>query len=177
MRWSKRIQKLAMVGIGLVCLAGCGELTKPAIQAWQKQYLSSSPLDAAERIEAITAQEAFQSPEHEGQVAIIGQIGGSSDCFDQSMAAFLMIDVDKDGHASTPGHDPDECAFCKRRRADAPTALVQFLDDKQQPIAMSAKEIFGLQKGQTVLVEGRGRFDKESKTLFVSASRIHLPKP
>ncbi len=82
------------------------------------------------------------------------------------------MDVSEDGHESAPGHDPDACAFCKRRRADAPSALVQFVDEKQQPIRLSAEKLFELKKGQKVVIEGTGKFDKESKTLFVTASKL-----
>lgn len=154
---------------------GCSAPVNPLLQTLPRQYIVGSMEGEPMEIEKVVVQEAFQDPDHEEQVTVMGMIGGSMDCFDPSMAAFLMMDLPADGHATAPGHDPDACAFCKRRRADAPAALVQFMDAKGQPYPLSAQKIFDLKKGQKVIVQGKGRYDQENKTLLISASRLQLP--
>jgi hypothetical protein len=93
-------------------------------------------------------------------VVIAGRIGGKgTDPFLEGKASFSLLEIPADDHASKPGHDADNCPFCKKRQANATMAAVQFLGEDGKPIPVDARKLFGVEKGQDVVIRGTGVFN------------------
>lgn len=93
-------------------------------------------------------------------VVIAGRIGGKgTEPFLDGKASFSLMEIPADDHASKPGHDADSCPFCKKRQANATMAAVQFLGADGKPIPVDARKLFGVEKGQDVVIRGTGVFN------------------
>jgi hypothetical protein len=79
--------------------------------------------------------------------------------FLEGKASFSLLEIPADDHAEKPGHNPDDCPFCKKRQANATMAAVQFLGADGKPIPVDARKLFGIEKGQDVVIRGTGVFD------------------
>ena len=93
-------------------------------------------------------------------VIVAGRIGGKGmEPFLEGKASFSLLEIPEDDHAEKPGHDADDCPFCKKRQANATMAAVQFLGADGKPIPVDARKLFGVEKGQDVVIRGTGVFD------------------
>jgi len=93
-------------------------------------------------------------------VVVAGRIEGKGmEPFLEGKASFSLLEIPDDDHAKRPGHNADDCPFCKKRRANATMAAVQFLAADGKPIPVDARKLFGVAKGQDVVVTGTGVFD------------------
>ncbi len=93
-------------------------------------------------------------------VVVTGRIGAKGmEPFLQGKASFSLLEIPADDHAEKPGHNADDCPFCKKRQANATMAAVQFLGPDGKPIPVDARQLFGVAKGQDVVVRGTGVFD------------------
>ena len=93
-------------------------------------------------------------------VVVAGRIGGKGvEPFLEGKASFSLLEIPEDDHAEKPGHNADDCPFCKKRQANATMAAVQFLGADGKPIAVDARKLFGVAKGQDVVIRGTGVFD------------------
>jgi hypothetical protein len=93
-------------------------------------------------------------------VIIAGRIGGKgTEPFLDGKASFSLMEIPADDHASKPGHDADNCPFCKKRQANATMAAVQFLGADGKPIPVDSRKLFGVEKGQDVVIRGTGVFN------------------
>jgi len=92
-------------------------------------------------------------------VVIAGRIDAKGmDPFVKGKASFAMLQL-PDDHAKKPGHNSDDCPFCKKRLAKAPLVAVQFVDEDGKEIPHDARELFGVAKGQEVVVKGMATFN------------------
>lgn len=113
-------------------------------------------------------------------VVIAGRIGGRGmEPFLQNKASFSLLEIPADDHAKKPGHNADDCPFCKKRNANSPLAAVQFLGPDGKVIPVDARALFGVQKGQDVVIRGSGVFDPKLgiPVLQITADGIHVRKP
>jgi hypothetical protein len=93
-------------------------------------------------------------------VVIAGRIGARGiDPFLENKASFMLVEIPADDHAKAPGHDNDNCPFCKKRQANSPMVAVQFVGADGKEIPIDSRKLFGLQKGSDVVVRGSGVFD------------------
>mgnify|MGYP003335542859 CR=1 FL=1 len=93
-------------------------------------------------------------------VVIAGRIGARGmEPFLENKASFWLMEIPADDHAKKPGHDNDNCPFCKRRQANTPMTAVQFLGADGKVIPIDARKLFGVTKGADVVVRGQGVFD------------------
>ena len=92
-------------------------------------------------------------------VVVAGRIDAKGmDPFVDGKCSFAMLQL-PDDHAQKPGHNSDECPFCKKRLANAPLVAVQFLDADGKEILQDARDFLGVKKGQQVVVKGTATFD------------------
>ena len=113
-----------------------------------KQKLAATPLPAAGK--PIVPQ----------AVVVAGRIGARGmEPFLENKASFVLLEIPADDHAQKPGHDADNCPFCKKRTANSPMVAVQFVGDDKQPIPIDARKLFGVVKGQDVVISGMAVFD------------------
>ena len=93
---------------------------------------------------------------------VVGRIGAKGmDPFLQGKASFSLLEIPADDHAEKPGHNADDCPFCKKRQANATMAAVQFVGADGKVIPADARKLFGVEKGQDVVVRGTGVFDSK----------------
>ena len=113
-------------------------------------------------------------------VVIAGRIGAKGmDPFLEGKASFSLLEIPADDHASKPGHNADDCPFCKKRAAKSPIAAVQFVGADGKPIPLDARKLFGVAKGSDVVIRGSAVFDPALgiPVLQVTADGIHVRKP
>jgi hypothetical protein len=100
---------------------------------------------------------------------IVGQVGGapgvergSADFpFEKGKASFLIFDPSFEsphdaGHEHGDGHEHaegQECHFCASKAQDA-QALVQFLGSDGKPLPIDARELFGIEENDIVVIQG-----------------------
>ena len=116
----------------------------------------------AEPAGAITPTAAKEKLTKEPQpVVLAGRIGarGGMEPFLENKASFVLVEIPADDHAKKPGHDNDNCPFCKKRQANSPMTAVQFVGADGAVIPVDARKLFGIQKGSDVVVRGQGVFD------------------
>jgi hypothetical protein len=107
------------------------------------------------------------------EVILIGRVFANGlSPFDPGKATFVLSELPEEGHSDDPDH-ADNCPFCKRKAAQAPKALVQFVDDKGDVLAVDAKKLFDLKEKDVVVVRGRGQLH-ESGMYFVTAQGIAI---
>jgi hypothetical protein len=93
-------------------------------------------------------------------VVIAGRVGARGvDPFLDKKASFMLVEIPADDHAKAPGHDNDNCPFCKKRQANAPMVAVRFVGADGKEIPLDSRTLFGIQKGSDVVVRGSGVFD------------------
>jgi len=93
-------------------------------------------------------------------IVVVGRIGGKGvDPFLDGKASFSLVEIPADDHAKKPGHDADNCPFCKKRQANATMAAVQFLGADGKPIPLDARGLFNVASGRDVVIRGTGVFD------------------
>lgn len=157
---------------GVVCLfslaLGCGSSESPQLKEWRDKFvLKACPESPMTIAEAIT-----HTPDDE--IAIIAQVGsGKGDTFDNQVASFLISEAPDKDHMGKPGHDED-CPFCKLRLANAPTVAVGFETAQGKPIPVDARKLFGIKKGDVVVVLGKGTYEEANKMLSFRASGMHV---
>lgn len=177
---------------GLLCLvsSGCSSPSQdPQVLAIRNQYVAAAePAGAvtlselAQRLdgpadpstaEPNTDDTAIATAAAAEPVVVIGRIyAGDLEPWDAGKASFLLAELPAEGHGE--GHDADNCPFCKRRAAQAPTAIVQFLDDHGQLIAHDARQLFDLKKNDVVTVRGQAiRGELNSLVLTADAIFVH----
>lgn len=149
--------------------------TMTADTARQKFVLPAEPEGAMSIVDAKSKLE--KQPEAPQPVVIVGRIGAREhDPFLEGKASFIMIDIVDDGHAKKPGHDADNCPFCKKRQAKLPLAAVQFVDADGQVILFDSRQLFGLAKGREVVVRGTATYNTKlpMPVVQVTADAIHV---
>ena len=113
-------------------------------------------------------------------VVLAGRVGARGmDPFLENKASFVLLEIPADDHARKPGHDNDNCPFCKKRQANAPMTAVQFLGADGKVIPVDARKLFGIQKGSDVVVRGQGAFDPKLaiQVIQLTAEGIYVRTP
>jgi hypothetical protein len=158
------------LAISCVYLGGCDAPVDPRVEQYRNQFLvRTAPA------EPISLTEAKNAVGKNPQIAIIGRVGtGTLDPFEKGKLQFVLSEAPAGDHSGDENHDDLECIFCRRRIAEAPLAQVEFLDKQGSLIPIGANELFKLRKGQTVVVQGQGRYDEDLDTLFVTGESLYV---
>lgn len=113
-------------------------------------------------------------------VVVAGRIGGrGTSAFGKGEATFSMLEIPADDHAKKPGHEPDDCPFCKKRAANSPIAAVSFVGADGKVLPIEAQQLLGLAEGQDVVIRGTGFFDPSLgiPVIQITADGIHVRAP
>jgi len=110
---------------------------------------------------AVTPTAAKEKLTKEPQpVVLAGRVGARGmEPFLDNKASFVLVEIPADDHAKKPGHNADDCPFCKKKQANAPMTAVQFLGADGKVIPVDSRKLFGIQKGSDVVVTGKAVFD------------------
>jgi hypothetical protein len=93
------------------------------------------------------------------EVVIAGRIAANGmDPFVKDKASFAMLQL-PDDHGSQPGHNPDDCPFCKKKLAKAPMVAVQFVGADKNELPIDARELFGVENNAVVVIRGTASFN------------------
>lgn len=120
------------------------------------------------------------APKGPQAIVIAGRIGAKGmEPFLENKASFVLQEIPADDHAGKAGHNADDCPFCKKRSANAPMVAVQFVGADGKVLPLDARKLFGIQKGQEVVVSGMGVFDPKLAIPIIqlTAGAIHVRKP
>jgi hypothetical protein len=164
----------------LICLpaltagiSGCQRepAADPAVVALRQRLMLP-----AEPAGALSLEEAKAAIESDPNVVVMGRIEVDEETLRNAKEAVVVISQftpGDDAHAQAAGHDPDDCPFCKRKKADAPLAIIQFEDEQGGLLPFDVHQLFGLRKGQVVIVRGHARLN-ELDMLLVSADGLYV---
>jgi len=93
-------------------------------------------------------------------IVLAGRVGARGmEPFLENKASFVLVEIPADDHAKKPGHDADDCPFCKKKQANTPMTAVQFLGPDGKVIPVDSRRLFGIQKGSDVVITGKAAFD------------------
>lgn len=135
------------------------------------------PLTPTAAKETLLSKDAPKGPQ---PIVIAGRIGAKGmEPFLENKASFVLLEIPADDHAGKAGHNADNCPFCKKRSANAPMVAVQFVGADGKVLPLDARKLFGIQKGQEVVVSGQGVFDPKLAIPIIqlTADAIHVRKP
>jgi hypothetical protein len=133
--------------------------------------------DDSQAPEDIPTTADVQTPDQTGTLSaesavVVGRIfAGDMEPWDTGKASFLIAELPDDGHGE--GHDADNCPFCKRKAAQAPTAIVRFVDSTGQVIPIDARQLFGVDKKDVVVVRGTA-VPGDLGAMVISATAMHV---
>lgn len=165
------ISLLACCGIALAPLpARALDLDPNAVR--QQLLLPAEPAGAITPTLAKQKLNATPQP-----IVVAGRIGAKGiEPFLDGKASFVLVEIPADDHAKKPGHDADNCPFCKKKNANAPMVAVQFLGADGKTIPIDSRKLFGLDKGVDVVVQGTGVFDAKLAIPIIqlTADGIHV---
>ncbi len=156
----------------LLCLvllfSGCGVREPSQWQEWRNQFALKDHPEGT-----ISISEAILKPQDE-EIFVLAQVGsGKGDTFDNKFATFLISEAPDKDHMGKVGHD-DDCPFCKMRLANAPTVSVGFESPPGKVIPVDARRLFGIKKGDVVVVKGKGTYEESTKMLTLNATGLHI---
>jgi len=153
MQFSRWLLGCLVIGMGI---AGCGGVAEdPATRSLRERYVAVDPLaDPISLTDAASLLEANPEDKEPKSLVVVGRIyAGDLDPWEQGKASFVLSELPADGHGA--GHDADNCPFCKRRAAKAPTGIVKFVDEKSETLSIDARKLFGIETGQVVRISGK----------------------
>ncbi len=136
--------------------SGCGGPTEdPGVLSLREKYLSVEPLvDPISLSDAATILQDSSAASEPKTLVVVGRIHSTDlDPWERGKASFVLSELPAEGHGK--GHDADNCPFCKRRAAKAPTGIVKFVDDKSETLSVDARKLFGLETDQVVIIRGK----------------------
>jgi hypothetical protein len=164
-----------MLLLGCMLVGGIGGGVRAADPAAEAMMLAEEPAGVLTLAQAKAKLTTTPQP-----IVIAGRIGARGmDPFLAGKASFSLLEIPTDDHAHKPGHDADDCPFCKKRNANSPMAAVQFLGPDEKPLPIDARKLFGVQKGSDVVIRGTGVFDPKLgiPVIQMTADGIFVRKP
>jgi hypothetical protein len=126
-----------------------------------RQQLALGTEPAGALTPTLARQQLLKAPANVPQPLVVaGRLGAKGmEPFLENKASFVLVEIPADDHAKKPGHDADNCPFCKKRQANAPMVAVQFLGADGKVIPIDSRQLFGIAKGSEVVVKGTAVFD------------------
>ena len=151
----------------LVCLPGCS--TKDVrLPSLREQFVLR-----AEPEQPTSIADAKAKIAENRRVEFVGRIG-ANEYFSPDKATFLVTEILPDEHGHSGNQHADNCPFCKRKAAEAPRAVVQFVDAAGEILAVDACKLFGIEPADTVVIRGTGELIASLNLLVVTADGIYL---
>ncbi len=167
---------LLLVLASLVTVGCARRESKPVaddqVNAVGKKFLiEQEPADAQPVAEAIQADD-------DAEITIVGRIGGESKPLVEGLAAFTIVDPSLRACSDIPD-DPCETPWdycCEKEETLAShSVMVKFADEKGTVVPVDARELFGVEPLQTVVIKGRLQKDESGKTAVV-AEKMYVKK-
>ena len=169
---------LVAAAVGAAGRSASAQTDAAAVRA--KLLLPQEPVDPLTPTAAKETLLSKDAPKGPQPIVIAGRIGAKGmEPFLENKASFVLLEIPADDHAGKAGHNADNCPFCKKRSANAPMVAVQFVGVDGKVLPLDARKLFGIQKGQEVVVSGQGVFDPKLAIPIIqlTADAIHVRKP
>lgn len=174
--WQQRlgwtaIHETVCLAAVLLLLAGCSTEDPNHAALRQRLVLAGEPESATTIADAKVA--VAESPD----VIFAARIAADEqEAFVSGQASFLVREILPDDHGHGDKEHADNCPFCQHKAAKAPRAVVEFLGDAGEPLAIDARELFGVKPGDTVVIRGKGELLDGLDIFHVVANGIYLPR-
>jgi hypothetical protein len=162
----RKILRGAISALIVATLVGCEAGIDANISALGDRFLLNVEPQGALSISE--AKEKFSEEEASFDLVIIGRVAPRDVAsLDQHHAVFSISDLTPPGHDHASGHDEDNCAFCRHRAEQAPIAFVEVVDDNGTTLPYGAARLFGLRKGDVLIIRGQAQLNKKLNLLSV----------
>ncbi len=162
---------LAMLGVVAIgCSAEQSGIDSDSPHAAGAKYvLATEPADPQ------TPTDVKESITEPTLIAVAGRIdAGDNEPFQGGTASFIISQLPDDAHAKDDPDHADNCPFCKRKLKNAPKAIVRILDDGGNVMAVDARELLGVSKGDVVVVRGLATYLEPVNTIQIDAEGIFV---
>ena len=163
-KWSKLPACLS--ALSLLLLAGCSAEDSRIVALRQRLLLAAEPSDATTI--AIAKDAVAKNPD----VSIVAQVSADErEGFIKGQAAFLVTEVrsGEDRHC-----EDTDCPFCAKDKVKILNAAVKFIGETGAPLAVDARDLFGIRPGDTVVIQGKGEVMPGLDMLQVTAKHIFV---
>ncbi len=158
-----------LLSLAVLMAGGCSSSESPELKVWRSKYLLSQ-----EPSGAVTIEEARKGT---GEVSIVGQVALIDvDPFVEGQAAFAISEAPDPNHGHKSVKEISYCPVCRRKALTAPTASIEFADDKGSPLNIDSRKLFNLKEGQIVVVKGEGKFDEKLNVFKVKPTGMYVRK-
>jgi hypothetical protein len=149
-------------------IAGCGESQGPAASATANAYrLQAEPAGATD---VVKAKEAAKD---NGEIVIVGRIGGDAKPWIDGVAAFTIVDVSLEPCDEKEGCETPWDYCCEVDAANKAKAMIKVVDAQGNLVATDARELLAVKELNTVVVHGKARRD-DAGNLTVLADGIFV---
>ncbi|OYP33152.1 hypothetical protein [Rhodopirellula sp. MGV] len=173
-----------LTSISIACLVAVGCSSKKVGVNGTNAQTASKPT-APELVltempagEVSTPTEIKDAALETASVVLAGRIdAGDTDPFQPGEVAFMISELPDEEHAGDDPDHADNCPFCKRKLAQAPKAIIQFLDADGKIRSGDARKTLGVVKGDEVVVTGEATFKPEIDTVLVKATGLYRMPP
>jgi len=178
-----RLTRRGLVAATLVMVSSAAPPARADVDpaaARGKMLLAAEPAGALTPTAAKAKLAAKDAPAGPQPIVVAGRIGAKGmEPFLDGKASFVLVEIPADDHGAKPGHDADNCPFCKKRSANAPMVAVQFLGADGQVVPLDARKLFNVAKGTDVVVSGKAVFDPKLAipVIQLTADGIHVRPP
>lgn len=163
-------QILGFTLFGAAICVGCGPSSDPLAERARSLLITEDLTPTA-----LTIGQAIEAAPQGQPLVMKAKVGsGKGDTFDPNQSEFLVSEIPEGEHAGDEKHDADNCPFCRAKEAKAPTVVVRLLEKEGKPFARPADKLFGLKKGQHVVVKGVGSYDSELNFFTIEATGIKI---
>ncbi len=148
-------------------LAGCNTAADVAEQR-QKYLLNEEPAAVVSITDLVTPIPDTMD------VALVGKIGGVSEPWTKGRAEFVIVDpvvlMEEEQHG-----DGCDCHFCQDEKGSTllGRALVRFVDESGEVVAIDARRLFDVKESQMVVVRGKAKSDPLGN-LTVAADGMYI---
>jgi len=165
-----------LVACALIGVTGCSGSSAPSGGA------SGGPAPAAanflvneEPQGAIGVGEARKSLKGEGEIVVVGRIGGSEKPFVSGLAAFTIVDPKVAPCAPEEGCPTPWDYCCGQNDVKENIATIKLTDAAGKPLAQDARELLGVKELTTVVIRGTAK-RSEDGNLTVLAKQVYVRK-
>jgi hypothetical protein len=166
-------RQLTLLLLAAVATIGCDG--KSARQSELEPYRAKFVLPSAPAKAAWTPTDVKEKVTSPTSLALAGRIdAGDTQPFQAGLATFVLSQLPDQAHAGEDPNHADNCPFCKRKLANAPKAVVQFMGEDGELLAVDARELFGVAKGDIVVVQGTAEYLEAVDTVQINADGIFV---
>jgi hypothetical protein len=183
-----RLVYILLVVTVIGCESSKSKVDPAVLAGFRERFVSAEDPPQAISVDELRAELQNGGSNMKDSVVLVGQVGGIPNPLEQSQpnfpwqpgaATFYLVDREVASklaaHMEAQGPDHGDCPFCARaiRKSAESMAVVSF-HDNGKPIPIDARELFDLQEGNLIVLEGDATLIAD-EMLVVNARRIYVP--